>query len=488
MVCRRTSSFRRCARAFFSFLIGVLASRHAMAQPGSGLVIVKSGNTVAHEMPREASPVVARVQAGYGVNVTVPCGTEDAKWCRVSGRRWLGWIKTDELFYSTAMGQLTRYPRPDPEEGFAADIARAGGNDLVTTWLRLHLSSAQERSGRVDDAASTLETAAASATNSLLPFAYLALAKLRLRAGNVDAALNAYQELLRRFPGYTVQSNDCNDRPVPGWGTCGGALRIQDRIDATRTFLAIRQRSENTIAAAAASRLQKATAWYELGRAWEAKEAVDAASPREDGPIDHSEERRCYEAAVPLAPGSPVAGQAAWRLIEFSAPYEWEGRWEDKAKWSLEKFGGFVSAYPTHEFTSAALFAVAEATWVTAGYPEVYHYAFTPGDWNARRKELSTWFDTDGFGGGREQLPVQHPDQTPAARQLFQDIVNKYPHDRCAPLAAYYVAVIDDYCLKDTKRALIEYERFLAAYPDTKDTKVFAEKARMRVNSLRGVK
>jgi tetratricopeptide (TPR) repeat protein len=485
MVCRRTSSIRRCARAFLSLLIGVLASRHAVAQPGSALVIVKSGDSLAHELPREASPVVARVQAGYAVNVTIPCGTENATWCRVSGRGWLGWIKTDELFYSMAMEQLVRYPRPDPQEGFTADIARAHGNDLVTTWLRLHFSSVQEQSGRVDDAVSTLETAvAASATNSLLPFAYLALAKLNLRMGNVEEALTAYQALLRRFPGYTLRSNDCNDRPVPGWG-CGGALRIQDRVDATRTFLAIRQRSENTIAAAAASRLQKATAWYELGRAWEEKEAVDAARPRDEGPTDHSEARRCYEAAVPLAPGSPVAGQAAWRLIDFSAPYEWEGQWEDRAKWSLEKFGGFVSAYPAHEFTSAALFAVAEATWVTAGYPEVYHYAITPGDWNARKRELSTWFDTGGFGGGGGQLPLQHPDQTPTARQLFQDIVNKYPHDKCAPMAAYYVAVIDDYCLKDTKRALIEYERFLAAYPDTK---VFAEKARLRVNGLRGVK
>jgi len=474
-----------------TLLACVTAARSAAGEFADGLVILRSGSAAVHELPNDGSPAIAWVQAGYGVTVTVPCGAEDVAWCRVAAREWTGvgssgpiqrgWIKTQEMFYSPAIAQLMRDRQVDARELFATDIARARGNELVSTWLRLYLSLAHEQSDRVDDAITTLNSAVAvSAPNSLLPFAYLDLAKLNLRRQDVNTALNVYQQLLRRFPGYTLQLRDCYGQPLPDRVYCDGSPRIQERVDATRTFLAVRQRTENTIATAT-SAPQKAAAWYELGRAWETKEAIDPAQPTE-GRRDTSEARRCYEAVVQLAPGSAVAGTAAWRLIEFSEPYEWEGHWDAEAAWSLGRFGAFAAAYPSHELTGDALFKIAQATWAKAGFPEVYGYVFTPGDWNARLKELSPWFDTGGFGGGRGEFVPQHPDQTRAAQKLFQDIVDKYPRSKSAAMAAYYVAVIDDYCLKDGRRSLTEYERFVRAYGDTK---IFADKARERVASLR---
>jgi outer membrane protein assembly factor BamD (BamD/ComL family) len=96
--------------------------------------------------------------------------------------------------------------------------------------------------------------------------------------------------------------------------------------------------------------------------------------------------------------------------------------------------------------------------------------------------ELKQVFDTSGFDGGAGELIEQHPELTPAARQLLMDVVSRYPRTPFAAQAKYYVAVIDDYCLKDTKSALRAYDSFLRQYPNAKP---YTEKARQRLTVLR---
>jgi outer membrane protein assembly factor BamD (BamD/ComL family) len=62
------------------------------------------------------------------------------------------------------------------------------------------------------------------------------------------------------------------------------------------------------------------------------------------------------------------------------------------------------------------------------------------------------------------------------------DVVSRYPRTPFAAQAKYYVAVIDDYCLKDTKSALRAYDSFLRQYPNAKP---YTEKARQRLTVLR---
>ena len=56
--------------------------------------------------------------------------------------------------------------------------------------------------------------------------------------------------------------------------------------------------------------------------------------------------------------------------------------------------------------------------------------------WKKRQTELEQWFDTKGFGGGRGDLVVQHPELTPEARRRFQDVVSRYPKTASAALAS----------------------------------------------------
>jgi hypothetical protein len=134
-----------------------------------------------------------------------------------------------------------------------------------------------------------------------------------------------------------------------------------------------------------------------------------------------------------------------------------------------------------------ALFKVAEATWARGGYPEVFHYILTPGNWDAwkaKAQYLEQWFDTRGFGGGIGiGAIVDSPDSKQAlrARELFLEVITKYPSSQSAPMAAYYSAVILDYCLNDHQRAVVEYETFVRKYPHLTQ---FVEKANRRITSL----
>ena len=54
-----------------------------------------------------------------------------------------------------------------------------------------------------------------------------------------------------------------------------------------------------------------------------------------------------------------------------------------------------------------------------------------------------------------------------------------------AALAKYYVAVIDDYCLKNTPSALRSYERFVHQNPNANP---YVDKAKQRIAVLRAQK
>ncbi len=103
------------------------------------------------------------------------------------------------------------------------------------------------------------------------------------------------------------------------------------------------------------------------------------------------------------------------------------------AEWLTGEYGAFVRDYPSHPHAGEALFKVAQATWATAGYPEVFGYIFTPDGWPAWRTkaaELEVRFDTGGFGGGSKGpvLPVNR-DETLRALAMFkdEDVVARYP-------------------------------------------------------------
>ena len=54
-----------------------------------------------------------------------------------------------------------------------------------------------------------------------------------------------------------------------------------------------------------------ASAWYDLGQAWEEKDQIDPGRLGVADTIDIADARRSYEMAVTSAPGSDVAGKAA---------------------------------------------------------------------------------------------------------------------------------------------------------------------------------
>ena len=457
--------------------------------------LVRSNDAPIHAQPSDASPIVMTLQAGAGVSFEGPCDAEQS-WCNVRAknrndhdRPVTGWMRTMVMFPSDGVRLYEKRMFAEAAAVLIREIGSAGSDSLVSSWLRFYLGRSEGLAGQVDKAVTSLEEVIQVGPQSAFaPYAFLALAKLYLRKGDVAAALGVYERMLNAFADYTIDVHEClYYSPVGDAETCYGAS-IKKRVDATRKFLAVKTSADRTGAATHTSALQKARAWYDLGQAWEAKNEVDPDRLNDVGLIDISEALRCYEMAVKAAPKSAAAGKAAWRLIDFSQPYEWEGDWQGKARWALEKYGSFMKTYPDHSLVGEALFRIAVATWAKAGYPELYGYIIVPGgweDWGKRQKELEQWFDTKGFGGGRGDLVVQHPELTPEARRRFQDVVSRYPKTASAALAKYYVAVIDDYCLKNTPSALRSYERFVHQNPNANP---YVDKAKQRIAVLRAQK
>src|SRR6185295_13971074 len=181
---------------------------------------------------------------------------------------------------------------------------------LVSSWLRFYLSDAQEKLNQVDEAAQSLDDVVRlGPENIFAPFAYLALAKLHLRHGDVAAALRVYETMSGVFQNYTIDFGACHDSPVVvRIDVCSGDRAIQRRIDATRSFLGRKINAERVIAGVPVSATDVAGAWYDLGQAWEEKDQIDPGRLGVAETIDLTDARRCYEMAVTSAPGSDVAG------------------------------------------------------------------------------------------------------------------------------------------------------------------------------------
>lgn len=441
------------------------------------------------------APVVATLQHGELVHVQ----RRAAEWCVVyiSGtarveRSINGAMRCADLVQSaglTAFGNK----QPSVAASLLSDEVRATNDPLIGSWLQFFLAYAHWASGSPDRARETFEAIAARQPSVPLAVdSYVALAKLAWSEGRPDAAIAAYERMLVAYPeflgrGYVYDLSI--DSIEVEWDSNApirlGDGQIQRRLRAARTLVAVARSTDAMLKNPRSTPVQRAAAMLALGRAWEAKNEVD---PGRVGIVyipDQTEARKAYEAAIAEAPGSAAAGSAAWRLIAFSEPYEWEGDWEAQVAWNLTEYGAFRERYPTHELGGEALFRIATARWVQAGYTEAYHYFFAPDReaFDARKRQLDAWFDTSGFGGGTggPAMP-QHPEQTATALKLFREVVARYPTTESAAMAQYYVAVILDYCLGQREAARPEYETFIRKYPKHEP---FVTKARERLRMYR---
>jgi tetratricopeptide (TPR) repeat protein len=216
---------------------------------------------------------------------------------------------------------------------------------------------------------------------------------------------------------------------------------------------------------------------YQLGRRWSETDSVDPAiGIRETETIVHANSEEAYRAAVAAGPGSRGAGYAAWELISFDRPYEVEGNYEPEADRWLTAYGSFLRTYPGHSLAGEAMFMVARAKWIKAGYPELFGY-FQEGQ---NRREVSQFLDTWGFGGPVPRVD-RRPQDTKEPLRIFREIVRRYPRTNSAAAAQYYVAVILDWCLNNPAQALPEYEKFVALYPASDNVTI----AQRRLETLR---
>jgi hypothetical protein len=250
-------------------------AQNASAEFAQGLV--RSDNAAVHMEPSDTSPIEVYLPAGAGVTFeSRPCDLQEP-WCYVRARNWnpavlageggffvTGWMRTTVMYPSNGVRLYGRGAVEAAVPVLAAEIRAANADSLVSSWLRFSLSDAEERLGAWSSAATTLEEILKlSQPNKFTPLAYLALAKLNLRHGNVRAALDVYGRMLSALPDDTVDFRACERSPVPDRNSlCFGDISIRKRIEATRTFLALKSAAEVTIADGHTSTLQKAAAWY----------------------------------------------------------------------------------------------------------------------------------------------------------------------------------------------------------------------------------
>src|SRR5205814_2147688 len=129
---------------------------------------------------------------------------------------------------------------------------------------------------RLDESAKTFERIASEKqVNALAPYAYLAAARVHLDRRDLPAELRVLDALLIAFPAYQVDVSNCRASPVIlAEDLCFGAESIAARANAIRAFLKVQAKTDLVLADPRASTLRKATGWYELGRAWEEKDAI----------------------------------------------------------------------------------------------------------------------------------------------------------------------------------------------------------------------
>ena len=459
---------------------------------GSGKTLVLAAEARVHAMPSSDAPVLATLQHGALVYVR----RTGAEWCDVTvslpprvERPIDGAMRCGELVHSAGMAAFENRRFAEAMQ-LLSDEVRATGDPLVGEWLQFFLGYALWASDRTEHARETFEAIAARQPAGPLRIdAFVALAKLAWSEGRPESAIAAYERLLANYPEFLGRGyrSAPSIEPYPSdWETnapivLGDGL-IPRRLQAARSLVTVMRSTDATLKNQQSTPAQRASAWLALGRAWEAKNEVD---PGRVGIVNiplRTEAQQAYETAVALAPESAPAGSAAWRLIAFTEPYEWEGDWEAASAWNIKEYSAFRDRYPAHALVGEALFRIATARWVQAGYPEVYHYIFAPDReaFIARQRTLDVWFDGGGFGGGNGNVVPQHPEQTAGALKLFREVVAKYPATESAAMAQYYVAVILDYCLGDRDAARPEYETFIRKYPKVEP---FVTKAKARLRS-----
>jgi tetratricopeptide (TPR) repeat protein len=438
------------------------------------------------------APVLATLPHGALVHVQ----RRDVEWCVVYisappgvERGTNGAMRCGDLVQSPG---LTAFGNKQPSVAAAllTDEVRATSDPLIGSWLQFFLGYAHWASGGTERARETFE--AITARRPSVPLAvdaFVALAKLAWSEGRPEAAIAAYERMLAAYPEFHGRSYVYDfsiDSTEVEWDTNApirfGDGQIERRLQAARALVATQRSTEAALQNPRSTPLRRASAWLALGRAWEAKNEVDPGRVGIAFPL-RTEAQQAYEAAIALAPGSAPAGSAAFRLIAFTEPYEWEGDWEAQSGWNITEYSAFRDRYPSHELGGEALFRIATARWVQAGYTEVYRYTFAPDRqaFDARLRALDAWFNVAGFGGGTGGVAVpQHPEQTATALKLFREVVAKYPATESAAMAQYYVAVILDYCLGQRDAARPEYETFIRKYPKAEP---FVTKAKARLRS-----
>jgi outer membrane protein assembly factor BamD (BamD/ComL family) len=454
-------------------LIALCAFAHPVA--GADAVPLVYG----HDLPvpaqaDEKAEIVRVFPIGSALSLSVRTECDRTSWCEVfvgyaGGRPKTGWARAESLFFSEGIARFAGGDRDGAEDALAGDLARAP-DAVVASWLRVYLAYAQMNTNDFSAARKTIDDLIRGSRNT--PFnaaADIALAKWSFWQEDTAAGVRAYEQLLTIYPNYMVKTadNECCDRSVT-WNNdiASGHRSIRVRINVNRRLAVAKAATAQAVASPSTTPIELATLWYRQGAAVEAKRRDDP-NHATDGPQDRSEERESYEAAVAAAPGSDPAGRAAWRLIDLSAPYEWEGDWMGISKWLLDNHRRFLAPYPRHAFAGEARFQIAIATWGAAGYPEVFDYVFPVSglDYSAHRKLLEQWFDTRGFGGGNTNPVTQDPAAAARAIPLFEDVVDHFPTTASAGLAAYYIGVIYDLCLNDQTHALAAFRRFANAYP-----------------------
>ena len=484
-------------RFFGAVLFAALAPCLASTLYANGWpkTLVRTAEAAVYERPDAASPVRLTLKFGAVVGVR----REDGGWCDVSaasgagGRTIDGWMRAADLVRAPGMARFWAGDFQDAMLALESDV-RGTEDPVIAAWLQFYLGYSQRVSGQLDLARATFGAIAhRRPPTRFAADAFVAAAKVASVQGDLPGALAAYEGMLAAFPDRRAAPHrfDPAVDPYPmardlDSEVTMGDPSIPNRVRALQRLIETQAAAARAITDAGATPIQVATAWHGLGQAWEDKNRVDPSRTHLGGMIiDNSDARRCYKTAVDAAPGSPPAGHAAWRLIALSEPYEWEGNWQSQAAWSFESYATFLADYPRHELAPEARFNIAVATWVKAGYPEVYGDLFVPGGWDmwkSRLVFLDQWFDTKRIGGGVGEPATPQPEQAARAQQMFRDIVATSPTAKSASMAQYYVAVIFDYCLSRPDEALPEYETFIREYPKADP---FVEKARNRLAAIR---
>ena len=468
-------------------IAGIILCSAALAKAQATFVKAEEARVLA--APAEGSTVIALRPAGEAVELLFPERGTPKGWQRVQfhrspdGRVVDGWMSIADLWLPDGLSLAFWTDRQREAAGALLAEASNTNDAVMASFFRLHAAYAQSKAGDADAAVATLDTVA-RAGGRFAPLAYLTGARIRTERDSLPAVIETYEAMLRAFPGYRIDWQACRvDPALLHRGICEGEPSIGTRLEAVRRLMQQRATLEPRIADASVPAVDRAATAVALADAWLAKTEIDPGPNPETFQTRSSAARRLYERALQLAPGSMPAGDAAWKLIDFARPYEWEGDIDARYAWTLQHYRPFVTAYPRHPHAGDALFEIGLATWAHGGYPEAFSLVGGPNYSRTKVYAFEPWFATGGFGGGPGlTFPPPDPAQARAALAMFQRVVADYPASESAGMSRYYVAVIYDYCLKDSARAIPAYEAFLTAYGAVEP---YATKAMRRLAALR---